>query len=79
MNIVSMSHFKYLILLSCVSLLMACGQKGPLIVKDSASDIDQAYVNKVKSVPVATQDSIAASKKIPKQKDLELHNEEYKP
>ncbi len=79
MNIVPMSHFKCLILLSCVSLLMACGQKGPLIIKDTSLDIDRAYANTVKSVPVATQDATVASIKIAKEKEFELPEEGYKP
>ena len=78
MNIVPMSQLKYLILLSCISLLTACGQKGPLVVKDTLLDIDRAYLNKVKSVPETSHDSITPSIKTVKQRDLELQMEGYK-
>ena len=78
MNIVPMSQLKYLILLSCISLLTACGQKGPLVVKDTLLDIDRAYPNKVKSVPETTHGAITPLTKTVKQKDLELRKEGYK-
>ncbi len=79
MNIVPMSHFKYLIVLGCVSLLMACGQKGPLVVKDTSLEIDRTYINKVKSDSVTAQLSIAPSAKAAKQRDPELQREGYHP
>jgi len=78
MNIVLMSQLKYLILLSCISLLTACGQKGPLVVKDTVLDIDRAYLKKVKPVPETTYGSITPSIKTAKQKDLELRKKGYK-
>jgi len=77
MNIVPMSHLKYLIFLSGLSLLMACGQKGSLVVNDTA--LNQAYAKKVKPVPVAAPSPKTPLIKTAKQRGSELDNKGYKP
>lgn len=78
MNTVTMSQLKYLILLSCISLFPGCGQKGPLVINDTALEIDRAYQNKIKPVPQATQGSTISTTQALKQKELELLNKGYK-